>query len=303
MRLRFIFSEMWIGLRRNLTMTLGVLVTTAVALTLLGVGLFAWAQVGAMKDYWYGKVEVSVFLCGENTQSASCQASGGAITSQQREQLKSTLEDLPQVERVYYEDEATAYKRFKEQFKETPALADNVREGDLPASFRVKLHDPEKYKVVTSAAQGRPGVSSVYDFKSVLGRFFDILNMVRNAALLLAGFGLLAALLLIGNTIRLAAFSRRRETGIMRLVGASNFAIQVPFLLEGAVTGLFGGMVASGVMYGLKAFVDARIKPSFISFAFLGWTEVHLIVATLLVVGVLLSVLSSFFTIRRYLRV
>ena len=179
MRLRFIISEMWIGLRRNLTMTLGVLVTTAVALTLLGVGLFAWAQVGAMKDYWYGKVEVSVFLCGENTQSATCQSQGGAITDQQRQQLKTTLEDLPQVEEVYYEDEATAYKRFKKQFEDSPALAENVREGDLPASFRVKLNNPEKYEVVTSAAQGRPGVSAVYDFQSVLGRFFEILNMVR----------------------------------------------------------------------------------------------------------------------------
>lgn len=302
MRLRFIFAEMWIGLRRNLTMTLGVLVTTAVALTLLGVGLFAWAQVGAMKEYWYGKVEVSVFLCGKASQSASCQQSG-PITQQQQDQLKSTLEDLPQVRQVYYEDEKTAYKRFTTQFKDTPALADNVREGDIPASFRVKLKDPNQYKVVTSAAQGRPGVQSVYDFQSVLGRFFDILNMVRNAALLLAGFGLLAALLLIGNTIRLAAFSRRRETGIMRLVGASNFAIQVPFLLEGAVTGLLGGVVASGAVYALKAFIDVRIKPSFLTFAFLSWNDVHLIVAVLLAVGVLLSVLSSFFTIRRYLRV
>lgn len=302
MRLRFILAEMWIGLRRNLTMTLGVLVTTAVALTLLGVGLFAWAQVSAMKDYWYGKVEVSVFLCGENTQSAACQQSG-PITDQQREQLRSTLEGLPQVKKVYYEDEKTAYKRFQEQFKDTPALADNTRVGDIPASFRVKLNNPEQYEVVTSAAKGRPGVSTVYDFQSVLGRFFDILNMVRNAALLLAAFGLLAALLLIGNTIRLAAFSRRRETGIMRLVGASNFAIQMPFLLEGAVTGLLGGAVASGAVYGLKVFVDLRIKPSFLTFAFLGWGDVHLIVATLLVVGVLLSALSSFFTIRRYLRV
>lgn len=302
MRLRFIFAEMWIGLRRNLTMTLGVLVTTAVALTLLGVGMFASAQVNAMKDYWYGKVEVSVFLCGKDTQSAPCQQNG-PITLQQRDQLRSTLEALPQVRRVYYEDEATAYDRFREQFKDTPALADNVRRGDLPASFRVKLKDPNQYRVVTSAAEGRPGVESVYDFQSVLGNFFKILNMVRNAALLLAGFGLLAALLLIGNTIRLAAFSRRRETGIMRLVGASNFAIQLPFLLEGAVTGLLGGVFASGVMYALKAFVDARIRPSFLTLSFLGWADVHVIVAVLLAVGVLLSMLSSFFTIRRYLRV
>lgn len=302
MRLSFIFSEMWIGLRRNVTMTLGVLVTTAVALTLLGVGLFIWAQVNSMQDFWYNKVEVTVYLCGKQTQTATCQQSG-PITPQQQNQLKSQLESMPQVEKVYYESEAEAYQRFKEQFKSSPVLVENTREGEVPASFRVKLKDPTKYSVVTSAVQGRPGVSTVYDFRAVLGKFFNILNSVRNGALLLAGFGLLAALLLIGNTIRLAAFSRRRETGIMRLVGASNFAIQMPFLMEGAITGFLGGAVASSAVYGLKALVDWKIKPAFLTFAFLGWGSVHLIVIVLLVVGVLLSMLSSFFTIRRYLHV
>lgn len=302
MRLRFIFSEMWIGLRRNLTMSLGVLVTTAVALTLLGVGLFAWAQVGAMKQFWYDKVEVSVFICGKDTKLPACDQTG-AMTGQQRSQLKSDIAGMPQVQKVYYEDEGTAYARFKQQFKESPSLTEHARKGDIPASFRVKLKNPEKYKDVTSAVQGRPGVASVSDFKTVLGRFFAVLNALRNGALILAGCGLLAALMLIGNTIRLAAYSRRRETGIMRLVGASNFAIQMPFLLEGAVTGLLGGVVASGAIYTLKWFVQLRVQPQFMNFAFLGWNAVHLIVACLLVIGVLLSALSSFFTIRRYLRV
>lgn len=302
MRLRFILSEMWIGLRRNLTMSLGVMVTTAVALTLLGVGLFIWAQVGAMKNYWYDKVEVTVYLCGDRTQTTPCQQTG-PITNQQQTQLKQTLTDLPQVQKVYYESEKQAYHRFSDQFQDTPVLVDNIRVGDLPASYRVKLKDPQKYEVVSSAVQGRPGVSGVYDFHSVLGKFFRILNTIRNGALLLAAFGLLAALLLIANTIRLAAFSRRRETGIMRLVGASNFAIQMPFLLEGAVTGLCGGIIASSAIYGLKWLVDLKIRPGFLQFAFLGWGDVYLIIVTLLVAGVLLSMLSSFFTIRRYLRV
>lgn len=302
MRLRFIVSEMWIGLRRNLTMTLGVMVTTAVALTLLGVGLFVWAQVGAMKGYWYDKVEVTVYLCGKHTQTPDCQQSG-PITDQQSTQLKQTLADIPQVKHVYYESQKEAYHRFSDEFKDTPVLVNNVRVGDLPASYRVKLKDPTHYRVVSSAVRGRPGVSDVYDAHDVLGKFFNILNTLRNGALLLAAFGLIAALLLISNTIRLAAFSRRRETGIMRLVGASNFAIQMPFLLEGAVTGLCGGIIASGAVFGLKALVDWKIRPGFLRFAFLGWTTVYEIVIVLLVVGVLLSMLSSFFTIRRYLSV
>ena len=114
----------------------------------------------------------------------------------------------------------------------------------------------------------------------------------------------MAAALLIWNTIRVAAFSRRRETGIMRLVGASNFYIQLPFLLEGAIAGLIGAIIASLGLIGVKHFfVDERLEPSFKFTTFIGWEAVWVVVPILLLVGVGLSALASFLTLRQYLRV
>lgn len=227
MRATFVASEVGNGLRRNLTMTIAVIITVAVSLGLFGVSLLVRAQVSTMKDFWYDKVEVSIFLCGQGSDTPSC--SGGAVTDAQREQIKADLESLkPLVEEVYYESKTEAFARFKEQFKNSP-IVDNVREDALPESFRVKLSDPTKYEVVASAFAGRPGIEQVNDQRRILDKFFRLLGGLQVIALIIAGAMLIVTVLLIVNTMRVAAFSRRRETGIMRLVGASNFSIQLPF--------------------------------------------------------------------------
>src|SRR5687768_13290511 len=231
MRASFVLSEIGIGLRRNLTMTIAVVVTTAISLALFGAGLLIREQVSTMKDYWYDKVEVSVYLCGEGSNSLNC--NGGTVTEDQRDQIQADLQMTPLVEQVYYESKQDAYKRFQEQFKDSEDLVRNVTPDALPESFRVKLKDPTQFEVIASAFRDRPGVDEVQDQKSLLEPFFRLLRWLQYGALLVALFQLVAALLLVYNTIRVAAFSRRRETGIMRLVGASNLYIQLPFLLEG----------------------------------------------------------------------
>ena len=134
MRAGFLLSEVRIGLRRNLTMTFAVVVTTAISLSLLGIGLLSNAQVSAMKDYWYDKIEVSVFLCGPLSESPSC--SGGVVTDEQRTTIKADLDLLPVVQSVYYESQAEAFSRFQERFKDS-AIAQNVTANQLPESFRV----------------------------------------------------------------------------------------------------------------------------------------------------------------------
>ena len=129
MRAGFLFSEVRIGLRRNLTMTFAVIVTTAISLSLLGIGLLSNAQVNAMKDYWYDKIEVSVYLCGSLSESASC--SGGVITPEQRLAIKTDLDALPVVQSVFYESQSEAYARFQERFKDS-AIAQNVTADQLP---------------------------------------------------------------------------------------------------------------------------------------------------------------------------
>jgi cell division transport system permease protein len=300
MRAQFVLSEIGIGLRRNLTMTVAVVVTVAISLALFGVGLLIQRQVETMKDYWYDKVEVTVYLCGKESEVPSCAA--GAVTGDQRAEIKTDLEALPQVKEIFYESQDEAFQRFKQRF-EGSAIADNVTADALPESYRIKLKDPEQFQVVASALTGRPGVESVQDQRALLERFFRVLNTLQRIVIFIALFQVVAAALLISNTIRVAAFSRRRETGIMRLVGASNFYIQLPFLLEGAIAGLIGAVIASGLLAIGQYFIQDEIAPAFAFTRFVGWDALLGIIPILLLAGVLLSGLASFFTLRRYLKV
>lgn len=293
MRARFVLSEMALGLRRNLTMTLAVIITVAISLALVGAGLLIRHQVEDMKDYFYYKVEVSVFLTKN-------------VTADQRESISGDLRALPQVQQVFYESQQEAFERFKKQFKDSPGLVENVRPDTLPESFRVKLKDPRQYAVVASQFDGRPGVEQVADQRRLLDPLFRILNGFRNAAYLIAAVQLITATVLISNTIRVAAFSRRRETGIMRLVGASNLYIQLPFLLEGALAGLIGAVLACGfIVLGKIMFIDRTLRGVF-SGGFIpaiGWSDIVKTMPLLLLAGVALSALASFVTLRRHLRV
>ena len=300
MRAGFLLSEVRIGLRRNLTMTFAVIVTTAISLSLLGIGLLSNAQVNAMKDYWYDKIEVSVYLCGSLSESPSC--SGGVISPEQRMSIKSDLDALPVVQSVFYESQSEAYSRFQERFKDS-AIAQNVTADQLPESFRVKLKDPTQYAVVVSAFSGRPGVDVVQDQRSILEKFFKLLNVLRNGALLVGLFSVLTAGLLISNTLRIAAFNRRRETGVMKLVGASSWSIQLPFLLEGIFSALIGWIFATGLLAGLKSVVDSKVAPLLTFTNFFGWSEVWIASAWLLLAGFGVSTIASVITLRRYLKV
>ena len=301
MRASFILSEIGIGLRRNLTMTVAVIVTTAVSLAFFGFGLLFNRQVNQMKDFWYDKVEVSVFLCGQDSESPSCAA--GEVSQAQREQIQSDLRGMPEVANVFYESKQQAYTRFKEQFKES-AIADNVTADQMPESFRVKLKNPEQFPIVATAFAGRDGVEQVQDQKALLEKFFRVLNYLKAGAWGLALIMIVVAVLLISNTIRVAAFSRRRETGIMKLVGASSFSIQLPFLLEGAIAGLIGALMASGAIALFQSQVVERVaRPAFPFTDFVGWGDFWYTVRFIIPVGVALAAFASFLTLRKYLRV
>ena len=302
MRASFVLSEIGIGLRRNLTMTIAGVVTVAISLAIFGAGLLAQRQVSAMKDFWYDKVEVSMYLCGDGSKGANC--NGTAVTAEQRQQLLTDVSNNPLVAKVYYESQQQAYENFKNQFKDSKDLVQNVTPDALPESLRVKLKDPTKYEELATAFQDSPGVEEIQDQKALLDPFFKVLKRLQLVAWVVAGIQILAAILLIANTIRVAAFSRRRETGIMRLVGASNLYIQLPFLLEGVLVGLVGAGFAAIGLAALKAvLVDRLLKPMLKFTAFVGWKDVIAVTPWLFVVGVALTGISSFFTLRRHLRV
>jgi cell division transport system permease protein len=300
MRAKFVMSEVRIGLRRNVTMTFAVMITVAISLTVLGIGLLANSQVRVMKDYWYDKIQVSIFLCDPLSSSASC--AGGPATQAQINQIQSDIQALPVVQNVFFENQAQAYKHFQDQFKGS-AIAQNVTADQLPQSFRIKLKDPTKFAVIQSAFAGRPGVDSVQDEHTILDKFFKLLGVLRDGALLIGIASVLTAALLISNTLRLAAFSRRRETGVMRLVGASSFSIQLPFLLEGIVSTLIGWGVSTGLLAGFKYLIDTKVSPLLSFTRFFTWGDVWSASALLLVTGFVVSSLSSVLTLRRHLKV
>jgi cell division transport system permease protein len=261
-------------------MTFAVVVTTAISLSLLGIGLLSNAQVSAMKDYWYDKIEVSVFLCGPLSESPSC--SGGVVTNEQRTSIKADLDLLPVVQSVFYESQAEAYSRFQERFKDS-AIAQNVTANQLPESFRVKLEDPTQFAVVVSAFSGRPGVDVVQDQRTILEKFFKLLEVLRNGAIAVGIASVLTAALLISNTLRIAAFNRRRETGV--------------------ISAIIGWGLATGLLAGLKQVIDNNVAPLLTFTRFFGWNEVWVASAWLLLTGLVVSTLASVITLRRYLKV
>src|SRR5246500_3468669 len=303
MRSQFVLSEIWIGLRRNLTMTMALIVVVAISLSLLGTGLLFVKQVDRTRTYWQGKVELSIYLCIKTSPEPQCQQNGPA-TDAERNQLRAQLTSMPQVQAVYYVSQQQAYSEFRQYFSNEPALVKDTKEGDIPDSFEVKLKNPEAdYNIVASAVTGAAGVETVVDEMTILDKFYKLLDGARNAVVIIALILIVAAVLLVANTIRLSAFNRRRETAIMRLVGASNFYIQLPFLLEGTIAGLFGWAIAAGLLVAAKSFLLNTVEQYFSTNTGLSTGDLIEVIGLSMIVGVLLCGATSFLTLRRYLRV
>ncbi|MEU2622262.1 permease-like cell division protein FtsX [Streptomyces sp. NPDC007157] len=305
MRAQFVLSEIGVGLRRNLTMTFAVVVSVALSLALFGGSLLMSDQVTTMKGYWYDKVNVSIFLCNKSDAESDPNCAKGAVTEDQKKQIQADLGKMSVVEKVTYESQDDAYKHYKEQFGDSP-LADSLTPDQMQESYRIKLKDPQKYQVVATAFDGRDGVQSVQDQKGILDNLFGLLNGMNWAARAVMAMMLVVALMLIVNTVRVSAFSRRRETGIMRLVGASGFYIQAPFIAEAAVAGLIGGTVACGFLVIARYFIidhglDLSHKLNLINF--IGWDAVLTKLPLILATSLLMPALAAFFALRKYLKV
>ncbi|MCZ0988916.1 MULTISPECIES: permease-like cell division protein FtsX [Streptomyces] len=305
MRAQFVLSEIGVGLRRNLTMTFAVIVSVALSLALFGGSLLMSDQVSTMKGYWYDKVNVSIFLCNKSDAQSDVNCAKGAVTEDQKKQILADLHKMSIVEKVAYESQDQAYKHYKEQFGNSP-LASSLTPDQMQESYRIKLKDPQKYQVIATAFNGRDGVQSVQDQKGILDNLFQLLNLMNRAALGVMALMLLVALLLIVNTVRVSAFSRRRETGIMRLVGASGFYIQAPFIMEAAVAGLIGGGLACvflvvGRYFTIDHGMALSAKLTLINFV--GWDAVLTKLPLILATSVLMPALAAFFALRKYLKV
>jgi cell division transport system permease protein len=305
MRGQFLFQEVWTGLRRNLTMTVALVVVVAISLSLLGTGLLFVKQVDNTRTYWQGRVQLSIYLCTTTSVSPQCKQNGPA-TAAERQQIYNDLLSLRShgVQHVYYESQAQAYARFKQDFAQDRSFSSLVTQNEIPDSFQVKLANAQAdYGVVAGTVQGRPGVDNIVNVQSILSNFYKLLNGARDAVIITAIILVIAAILLVANTIRLSAFNRRRETGIMRLVGASNFYIQLPFLLEGVIAGLLGWVLAAALLVGVKSFLLNNLQQYFNYNVGLSAADLIEVIVLTMIVAVLLCGITSFLTLRRYLRV
>lgn len=300
--MRHTFAETWSGLRRNLTMTIAVVVTMWVSLSLFGAGLLANQQVDLMKGRWYDKIEISVFLCTKDTKGDNCEP-GQEVSQPQKTQIEQTLRTNPEVAEVFFESKQVAYDEFRKAYEGSP-IQDSLTVDQMQESYRIKLKNPEQYQGVVSAVSGLPGVQAVQDLHKVLDRLFQWLGLLQWGTIIASGLLLLAAALQIGNTIRMAAFARRREIGIMRLVGASNLHIMLPFLLESLIAGIVGaGLACATLAAGVYFIIIRKAEVLIEASPWIGWPHAGLAMAGVAIVGILLSIIPTLIATRRYLRV
>jgi cell division transport system permease protein len=303
MRFNFVFSEVWIGLRRNLTMTVALVVVVAISLSLLGTGLLFVKQVDNTRSFWQSRVQLSVYLCTPTDVSANCVHNGG-FTTAEKDAIFADLRNTNLTTQIVFVSQAEAVKQFKQMFSTEKALVTYTQPDQIPASFQIRLKNTEvDAPQITEVINGVQGVSQVVNDASILNQFYRLLNGARNAVVVIAIFLLVAAILLVANTIRLSAFNRRRETSIMRLVGASNFYVQLPFLVEGMIAGLFGWLIATGLLIGVKSALLSTLQSMFPTGVSLSTTDLVEVIVIAMVTGLLICGATSFLTLRRYLRV
>ncbi|WP_439592403.1 permease-like cell division protein FtsX [Microbacterium sp.] len=303
MRVGLILGEALSGLRRNASMVISVVLVTFVSLTFVGAAILMQMQIGTMKDYWVDRAQVSVYMCSAISTAETC--TGGAATEEQIAEVQAKL-DSPAIATLIrgtsFETQDEAYQNALDLF---PAdYASLLTPEQFNSSFSVNLVDQTQSDVLIEAFQGQAGVEQVKDELEYLEPLFSALTVATYIAVGIAALMLIAAVLLIATTIRLSAFARRREIGIMRLVGASNRFIQTPFVLEGVFAALIGSILASGailagVHFGVNGYLRGRI--TFVS-TWVGMPEAWVVVPIIVVIGVLLAALSAGFAIRRWLR-
>jgi len=291
MRVRYVLSEVLTGLWRNVTMTIAMIITMTVSLTMLGASLLLFFQVSKMEDFFYQRVEVSIFLKVD-------------VTPEQRDALKTALESDALVKSVEYESKDKAWERFQTQFKDAPDLVNATKRESLPESFRIKLKDPSKVQQFADEIKTQEGISDIVDQQELLKKVFDLLGALQTLALTVAIVQGSAALLLVANTIQVAAYSKRREVAVMKLVGASNWFIQMPFVLEAVFAGLIGAIFAFGALVAAKVFfIDGSLKALTSLLLPVVWGNVWLMLPVLCGAGGLVSAVTAWVTLRFYLRV
>lgn len=307
MQMTYVFTELRQGLRRNVSMHLAMVLTLFISLTLVGIGVLMYAEAKKTEDRYGGLNEVAIYLCNKSVVGTPC---AGKVTEAQRDRVIETVKRNPDFEGIRFESQEQAYEKAKEMFKDSPGALEALDREDLRESIRVKLGthdgdvDEESMDALISSVEGLDGVRSVQDNRDLVSKIFEILNVLRWGALGGAVFLVFAALLLVANTIRLTAFARRREIGIMRLVGASSLYVMLPFVMESLVMAAVGIAFASLGLAALMQFgIKENLEPEYEFMSWVGWSDYVVAVEVVGVLGLFVTLIPTLLLTRKYLKV
>ena len=306
MQLTYVFSELGNGLKRNVSMTIAVIVTIFVSLTLFGMLLLLNGQAVNAEEYWGSKLQITVFLCNQNSTTANCV--NGEVTKPQKDQIEEILNTHPEVASWRLQSKQEAYDKWRSAYvsnDETERrVYESIKPSDMQESYWVQLNDPEQFEGIKSAVEGLEGVNTVRDLREVLKPIYFWMNVMKWGAIAIAGFLVFAAVLQVGNTIRLAAFARRREIGIMRLVGASSLYIQLPFLMESLVAALIGVSLAGAALVAfMYVVIYQTLRPTSNIVAWIDWGDGIWAIGWIALIGLMLTLVPTLVMTRKYLKV
>ena len=304
MQLRHVSTNLRQGLRRNASMHLAVVLTLFVSLSLAGIGVLLSKQADLTAEVLGNELQIQVYLCvPDDTNNPGC---AGEVTDPEKESIAQVVEENPEVKSYYFESKQTAFSKVKEllgpeQFEGPDAV---LTAQDMPQSVWITLDDPNEYEGIVSAVQDLDGVSTLRTARELVGPVYTMIDVLKYASWGAAAILLLAAIMLVANTIRLAALARRKEIEIMRLVGASRIFIALPFLLEALVTALVGVALCGGALAAFTQFavidgLDANVN----ALPFIGWPEFWETLVIVAIAGPLLTILPTLLLTRKYLRV
>lgn len=304
LRISFLVNEIFFDIKKNFHMFISIVLITFVSLLFAGLSYVLQTQIYKMKGYWYDKVNVTVFLCTNVSNNSNCVH--GDINNKEKDNIFNALDTLVNkkyIKNWFYESKDDALVHFKKQFSNSP-ISESIQANQLPDSVRINLDNPNNLEIINNNFEHLQGIDTIIDQKSLLKKIFSVINIISSITIFISLLMSICAIFLIFTMIKLSGISRKREIKIMRLVGASKFYIQLPFIIESIVASILGSIIASiSVWIIIKIIIDSWLISQYPATIFISSNEIFFLFPLLTILSILLALFSSLLALRKYLSV
>jgi cell division transport system permease protein len=291
--LKYFLKDAMNSLRRNITVSTASIATVAATLFILGIFMLTILNVNQGIVNVESKVEVKIFLKDD-------------ITAAQKTELEKNVKAVAGVTAVTFESKEQALANFKEQLgDQNKSLVEGLeKDNPMPSSYIVKVNDPNTISSVVEAVKGKAYILSIKDGREIVNKIMSITNTIKwvGSAIFVILIGV--SLFLIGNTIKIIVYSRRREIGIMKYIGATDWFIRWPFIIEGIVLGVIGALIADGILFYAYKVVFAKVTTGLLMMQLVPVSYVYTyILGLFMLAGILIGAIGSSISIRKFLAV